>query len=158
MKFKSLLAICLIGSLSFISCEDDDDDDNSSSSSQTSVVKKQIETNVQDGEWRITKFVDSGVNETNNFTGYDFTFNSSGVLNANNGTNDYNGTWSVTFDRGDDSPDDLDFNINFNLTNDFQDLNDDWDIISNSATEIRLIDISGGNGGIDSLTFQKRTL
>jgi hypothetical protein len=158
MKFKSLLAICLIGSLSFISCEDDDDDDNSSSSSQTSVVKKQIETNVQDGEWRITKFIDSGVNETNNFTGYDFTFNSSGVLNANNGTNDYNGTWSVTFDSDDDSPDDLDFNINFNLTNDFQDLNDDWDIISNSATEIRLIDISGGNGGIDSLTFQKRTL
>jgi hypothetical protein len=39
--------------------------------------------------------------------------------------------------------------------NDFEDLNDDWDIISRSSTKIELIDISGGNGGTDYLTFEK---
>jgi len=42
-----------------------------------------------------------------------------------------------------------------NLTNDFEDLNDDWDFISQSATKVELIDVSGGNGGTDYLTFEK---
>ena len=29
----------------------------------------------------------------------------------------------------------------------FEDLNDDWDFISQSSTKIELIDVSGGNGG-----------
>jgi hypothetical protein len=57
-------------------------------------------------------------------------------------------------DYGDDSSDDLDFNIFFNVANDFEDLNDDWDIISQSSSKIELIDISGGNGGTDYLTFE----
>ena len=121
-----------------------------------SSTQSTVQNNVQMGTWRITSFIDSGTNETNHFTGYNFTFNSSGVLNANNGTNDYNGTWSITdSNSNDDSTDDLDFNINFNLTNDFEDLNDDWDFISQTATKIELIDVSGGNGGTDYLTFEK---
>jgi len=117
----------------------------------------EVKSNVQTGTWRITKFIDSGVDETNYFTGYNFTFNSSGVLNANNGTNNYNGTWSITdSNSNDDSPNDLDFNIYFNLTNKFLDLNDDWDFISQSSTKIELIDVSGGNGGTDYLTFEKK--
>ena len=37
----------------------------------------------------------------------------------------------------------------------FEDLNDDWDFISQSSTKIELIDVSGGNGGTDYLTFEK---
>jgi hypothetical protein len=117
----------------------------------------EVKSNVQTGTWRITKFIDSGKDETNYFTGYNFTFNSSGVLNANNGTNNYNGTWSITdSNSNDDSRNDLDFNIYFNLTNNFLDLNDDWDFISQSSTKIELIDVSGGNGGTDYLTFEKK--
>ncbi|PWI29345.1 hypothetical protein DI383_12875 [Flavobacteriaceae bacterium LYZ1037] len=114
-----------------------------------------IQDHVASGTWRISSFIDSGTDETNHFTGYSFTFNSSGVLHAENGINNYNGTWSITNSNSNDDLDDLDFNINFNLTNDFQDLNDDWDFISQSATKIELIDISGGNGGTDYLTFEK---
>lgn len=147
MKIKLLTFI--IAGLFFVSCSNDDDDKQVSTESE-------IETNVQKGTWRITKFIDSGDDETNHFTGYVFTFNSSGVLDASNGTNNYEGTWSVTdSNSNDDSVDDLDFNINFNLTNDFEDLNDDWDIISQSSTKIELIDVSGGNGGTDYLTFVK---
>jgi len=127
------------------------------SCTKESIDIAEVKSNVQTGTWRITKFIDSGKDETNYFTGYNFTFNSSGVLNANNGTNNYNGTWSITdSNSNDDSPNDLDFNIYFNLTNKFLDLNDDWDFISQSSTKIELIDVSGGNGGTDYLTFEKK--
>ena len=68
---------------------------------------------------------------------------------------------SVTNDSNSDddssSDDDIDFNILFPVpdSNDFEDLNDDWDIVSSSSTRIDLIDISGGNGETDMLTFEK---
>tara|TARA_R110000868_G_scaffold220806_2_gene472267 strand:- start:16435 stop:16896 length:462 start_codon:yes stop_codon:yes gene_type:complete len=148
-KLKISISACILSLFTIVSCNKDDD--NPSKNTQTIV-----QTNVQSGTWRITKFIDSGTDETNDFTGYNFTFNSSGVLNANNGTINYDGAWSVTdSNSNDDSEDDLDFNINFNLTNDFEDLNDDWDFISQSPTKIELIDVSGGNGGTDYLTFEK---
>ena len=119
-------------------------------------TQNEIESDVQKGTWKITKFIDSDKDETNDFAGYDFTFLSSGVLRADNGATQYDGTWSITdSNSNDDSQDDLDFNINFNLANDFEDLNDDWDIISRTSTKIELIDVSGGNGGTDYLTFEK---
>lgn len=145
MKTIKLASIVIFSLLFALSCTKDNID----------IAK--VKNNVQSGTWRITKFIDSGVDETNYFTGYNFTFNSSGVLNANNGTNNYNGTWSITdSNSNDDSPNDLDFNIYFNLTNNFLDLNDDWDFISESSTKIELIDVSGGNGGTDYLTFEKK--
>jgi hypothetical protein len=144
----SILAFAL-SLFTIVSCNKNDDSPNNN-------IQNTVQTNVQSGTWRITKFIDSGTDETNHFTGYNFTFNSSGVLNANNGTNNYNGTWSIIdSNSSDDSQDDLDFNLNFNLTNNFEDLNDDWDFISQSATKIELIDVSGGNGGTDYLTYEK---
>jgi hypothetical protein len=143
-KFKTIL-LGLFTLLLVVSCKKED-----TSSTQTTV-----QNNVQSGTWRITKFIDSGTDETNHFTGYSFTFKSSGELVAH-GSNHYEGTWSISDNNSnDDSQSDLDFNINFNLTNDFVDLNDDWDFVSQSATKIELIDVSGGNGGTDYLTFEK---
>ncbi|MBK5192687.1 MAG: hypothetical protein JJE07_05645 [Flavobacteriaceae bacterium] len=115
-----------------------------------------MKNNLQSGTWKITKFLDSGDDETNHFTGYNFTFGSNGTLTVANGSNTFNGTWSITdSNSNDDTQDDLELVINFNLTNDFEDLNDDWDFVSQSSTKIELIDISGGNGGTDNLTFEK---
>jgi hypothetical protein len=129
-------------------------DDDSSSSSQDPTPVINTATN---GTWRVTSYVDSGNDETNNFTGYNFIFASSNVLSATNGTNTYTGTWSVTADNSnDDSPSsDLDFNIAFASPANFADLTDDWDIVSYTATTISLIDVSGGNGGTDTLVFTK---
>jgi hypothetical protein len=144
MKLKILVgAVALI--LSATSCKKED-------------VKQMenIEAQITSGSWRISYFNDSGVNETANFNSYNFTFNGDGTLTASNGSNTYSGTWSVSdSNSNDDSTDDLDFNIYFNLTNDFEDLNDDWDIISHSSLELKLNDVSGGNGGTDELTFVK---
>ena len=149
-RMKIRILICLTSLLSIVSCTNKKDDTPNNTTQTT------VKTNVQSGTWRITKFIDSGTEETNHFTGFNFTFNSSGVLNANNGTTNYDGSWSITdSNSNEDSQDDLDFNISFNLTNDFEDLNDNWDFISQSTTTIALIDVSGGNGGTDYLTFEK---
>jgi hypothetical protein len=128
------------------------DDDSSSSADPTPVINAATQ-----GTWRVTSYVDSGNNETSDFAGYNFTFATGGVLTATNGTNSYSGTWSVTGDNSnDDSPsNDLDFNISFAAPANFADLTDDWDIVSYSATTISLIDVSGGNGGTDTLVFTK---
>ncbi|KGO84349.1 hypothetical protein Q763_00970 [Flavobacterium beibuense F44-8] len=146
---KLMLACTLITVL--LSCSSDDD--NSPVNTDTS----QIVSAAQSGTWSITSFVDSGNDETNHFTGYAFTFGSNGVLTAVNGDTTVTGTWSVTTDdSNDDNPSgDVDFNIAFASPADFVDLTDDWDIVTVTSTTISLIDVSGGNGGTDTLMFQK---
>lgn len=122
-----------------------------------------VKNELASGQWIISKFIDSGKDETSDFTGFVFVFNTNGALSAKKGTLEYIGTWSITKSSGnsnsqgnDDSQDDLDFTIFFNLTNEFEDLNDDWDILSHSTTKIELNDVSGGDGSVDYLTFTKK--
>lgn len=109
---------------------------------------------VNKGIWRITFYEDSGVNETINFTGYNFTFGSNSVLTAANGANTYLGTWSVTSDNsGDNSPsNDLDFNITFASPANFEELTEDWNILEKTDAKIKLVHVSGGT---DYITFEK---
>lgn len=142
MKAKVLLLVIGIAA-TMLSCKKED-----------VKQKENIESEISSGSWKISYFNDSGTNETANFTGFTFSFNSDGKLVATNGTTTYTGTWSVTdSNSNDDSPNDLHFNIFFNLSNEFEDLNDDWDIVSHTSTKLELIDVSGGGGGTDELTF-----
>lgn len=145
------MLLCLVFLVNVASMCSNDDDNSSSSVNQTTVVNT-----VSSGTWRITLYNDSGTIKTNQFTGYNFTFGPSNVLTATNGTQTYTGIWSVTdSNSNDDSIDDLDFNIAFTAPANFLELTDDWDIQSRTDTKIELIDISGGNGGTDYLTFEK---
>jgi hypothetical protein len=126
-------------------------DDSSSTTNQTNIINT-----ATSGTWRITSYVDSGVVETNNFSGYNFTFSQNGTLTATGNGQTNSGSWSVTDTNStDDSLDDLDFNIAFSSPDDFFELTDDWDVVSRTDTKIVLIDISGGNGGTDNLIFEK---
>lgn len=128
-------------------------DDNNSPTNQN---QTQVVNTVQSGTWRITLFDDSGTIKTTNFTGVNFTFGSNGVLTATGTGLNVSGTWSVTdSNSNDDTLNDLDFNITFASPANYAELSDDWDIIERTDTKIRLTDVSGGNGGIDYLTFEK---
>lgn len=129
----------------------------SSDDSNTSTDPTPVINTANQGTWRVTSYLNSGTDETNHFTGYNFTFGASNALTASNGTNTYTGTWSVTSDdSGDDSPsNDLDFNIGFTTPADFAELTEDWNIVSYSSTTIALVHVSGGNGGTDTLVFSK---
>ena len=140
------------------SCSSDDDDNSPSNNIQQIA---QIENDVASGTWQITNFIDSGQDETSDFTGYNFTFNTNGTLLATDGSNTLNGTWSITNDDSDDDSDDddndIDFNIAFPVTDssDFEDLNEDWDIVTVTSSVIQLRDDGDGNGDVDELTFEK---
>lgn len=151
MKLISAFMFLFIAT-AFSSCTDEDDTVVNNSVDPTPVINV-----VNNGTWRVTFYEDSSVDETSNFTGYNFSFGAGNVLTATNGTNTYSGTWSVTSDNSlDDSPsNDLDFNIAFAAPANFADLTDDWNIISYTATKIQLIHVSGGGGGTDYITFEK---
>ena len=145
--------------ISFMSMQCSSDDDNSPDDNTVEI--QDVISIASSGNWVVTYFFDTDSDEPSTYSGYEFTFGASGVLTTSNGTNTYTGTWSVTDDSNsssddDGSDDDIDFNISFVSPPDFEELSDDWDIISYSATKIELIDVSGGNGGTDYLTFEEQ--
>ena len=151
MKLISAFMFLFIAT-AFSSCTDEDD----------TVVNNSVDLSgviiiINNGTWRITLYNDSCVDETLNFTDYDFSFGASNILSATNGTNTYSGTWSVTSDNSnDDSPsNDLDFNIAFSAPANFAELTEDWNIISYTAIKVQLVHVSGGGGGTDYVTFEK---
>jgi hypothetical protein len=153
MKILKLIPVLLcIFMLNVASMCSNDDNNSNPPADPTPVINT-----VNQGTWRITLYNDSGTIKTSNFTGYNFTFGTGSALTASNGSNTYNGTWSVTSgDSNDDNPsNDLDFNIGFTTPANFADLTDDWDIVTYTASKIELRDVSGGNGGTDLLTFEK---
>lgn len=150
-EMKYCKVLCLVAILS--SCTNSDD-----TAIMNSIDTVLFMNTVQEGTWRIAKFIDSNKDETHHYAGYGFTFQENQDIMATNGSTTFMGNWSIGNDSSDDSPSDIDFNIFFNVADehDFEELNDDWDIISQSVSKIELIDISGGNGGTDYLTFEKQ--
>lgn len=143
--------ILSIATFSLVACSSDDDGDPLNEN-----LKREIENSLKNNTWIITKYIDSGEDELYHYNGYEFMFADSGVLTATNGINTYTGTWSITnSSSSSSSSNDVDFNIFFASPEDFEELSDDWDILSNTSTKIELIDISGGNGGTDYLTFER---
>lgn len=108
---SAILALALIA----VGCSSDSEDD----LTQDPTVSIQAVTDIAvSGSWTISSYVDSGTNETSDYTGYSFTFNADGSLIAENGSTTVTGTWSVTRDDSSDdddynSNDDIDFNIFF---------------------------------------------
>jgi hypothetical protein len=134
-------------------------DDNNSSLNNSAAIAAVVNT-AQSGTWRITSYVEAGNDETDHFANYHFTFGNNGVLTAVNNIT-VTGAWSVTSsdNSSDDSPDDNDIDFNIVFTSpapvNFLELTDDWDVVQVTATTISLIDVSGGNGGTDTLVFTK---
>ncbi|HNL06471.1 MAG: hypothetical protein JNM36_02070 [Chitinophagales bacterium] len=137
-----LLATVLSFTFSFSSCTNDDDssDDNSP-----------INTSQLTGNWKITLFSEDGDDETYYFTNNVFVFNSNGTVTTTHNGSTINGTWTTGTDDSQSK-----FILNFGTTTPFDELNDDWHVLSQTATKIELEDVSGGNGGTDILHFTKQ--
>lgn len=137
-----LLTLLIMTTIAVSSCSKDDD---------SPADPSQTQDNVQSGTWRVTLYNDSGENRTSYFEGFSFTFNTNGSLTAVNGTLTQNGTYSVYKDSGDTK-----FDITFQASSGpFEEISEDWRVITQSASKIELINVSGGNGGTDYLTFEK---
>ncbi len=123
-------------------------------------TQKQLNKTAIDGTWVISSYIDNGEDETADFTTFRLDFQENDILNGtdllSSNSNPYVGSWSITDSNGNnDSLEDLNFIMNFSVGNKLDDLSDNWDIISFTDTEIKLIDVSGGGGGTDYLTLTK---
>ena len=149
LQFFSALLLTMSALFTVTSCSNSTDN-------PADLTPTVIQTNVQTGDWQITSYIDSGKDETSHFSGYFFSFSSNGAISATNGSVTHAGTWSITdSNSNDDTPGVVDFTILFSLGNNFDDLSEDWQIISQTSTKIELKHVSGGNGGTDFLTFEK---
>lgn len=151
MKNPFLKAFVLMLSLSLLSttCEDEIDD-----ITENVENANELQDIIESGTWRITSLFDSGENLTNDFTGFSFNFESNGNITATSDTETESGTYIIDFD--DDLDDnDIDLVIEFPVSdnNDFNELNEDWDVVSFTSTTIMLEDIDGNF--TDTLVFEK---
>ena len=102
------------------------------------------------GDWYITYFFDDA-DETADFNDYVFNFASDGTATATDTNGTTNGSWATS--SGDETP--LELNLNFGLTMPLDELADDWDVLEVTNDIIRLKDVSGGDGSVDYLTFER---
>ena len=151
MRLEKLIrtGFLIVAGLLFINCSSDND------SAENNTQKNDIENNLKSGSWMITEYIDDGVDEAYHYDGYEFTFEAGGALTATNGVNSYTGTWSISSDSDDDSQSDYDFVIFFSGPANFEELSDDWDMMTHNANTIDLYDVSGGDGTTDYLTFKR---
>lgn len=99
----------------------------------------------------ITRYIEDSVDKSGEFTNYSFIFSSVGSIDALFEGDTINGTWTVA--KNDSIPKII---IDFgNAEEPLEQLNEDWIIVSESEDKIELKDISGVNGSIDYLTFEK---
>lgn len=137
------------------SCDSSDDNDE-----VTIAHIEDVKSTVSTGDWQITLYEKDGMEQTQNFTGYSFTFDAAGQLTAVNGDTSISGAWSVSADADssdDDTPSesDVDFTIFFSNEGVFTEISEDWEIVSFSETRLELRDVSDDDSVIDRLIFER---
>lgn len=138
-KITGSIVLSLIALVLFASCTDDSSN-------------KNINEVVTATSWKVTNFTEDGVDQTYYFSNYTFTFNEDGTMSATNGTNTYNGTWAKGTD--DSTPKLI---LTFSVSSGpFEEISEDWEILTSTTSIIDLKHISGGDGSVDLLKFEKK--
>ena len=146
MKLKILTVVLLACSiLGSCSKKDDNNNNNTDTNSPANVT-----ATISGGNWKITYFLESGLDKTSDFAGYKFTFSNGGMLVAIRAANNEKGTWSAGTDNSKTK-----LTINFSGSAIFSKLNEDWEVIERTHSSVKLQHVSGGGGGTDLLTFEK---
>ncbi len=131
----SIKLFLLALTISLASCSKSNDDNPSNNNNNSNNTTEQVS-----GEWKVTYYFDSGKDETHNYSGYTFTFNTGGQMQAVNGSGTYNGTWQLGDRSSDYDSASNKFVINITGNKQMDDLQDDWLIVKITNTEIWLQD------------------
>ena len=127
------------------SIEDAIKDCNTSSDSGGNQNFASILTN---GTWHVSYYFDDS-NETSNYRGYNFTFNSNGTVMVVKENNNSNGNWSTFVNSGHDI-----LLLKFDDSN-LEEFDEDWKITEFSTTNVRLKNININDGATDYLYFTR---
>ena len=104
---------------------------------------------LQQGKWKISLYSDNGSNETDFYSGYQFTFSSNGNVAVSTGSNSQTGTWSPGTDETQNK-----LSLNF-LSLALVELNREWTFSEKSYSRVTLEHVSTGGGGTDVVVFEK---
>jgi hypothetical protein len=138
--FSAIIAISILAA----SCSKDDS--LATPSSQSVETQKNI---VASDDWRVSYYVERGVDQTSDFSAYSFQFNANGTLVVTGGSSTYTGTWNIAQeshsspdDSGHHSSGDDDHKLYITITGNhhMDEITEDWTIVSISSSEMRLID------------------
>lgn len=124
--------------ISLASCSKSNDTNPSNSNNNSN--------NIGNGSWVVTYYLDSGKNETSDYSGYTFNFNANNVLEAVNSASTFTGTWYIGDRSGDDNSSSNRFVINITGNNRMDNLQHDWVIVKITDTEISLKDDNASSG------------
>jgi hypothetical protein len=138
--------LILLAIVTFASCSSDDDSGNVNTNEFENII-----TTLPQGEWKVSKLIDGQSDHTVDFETFIFTFKEDGTVMAKNDLFTENGTWA--YDNSSSSSEEL--VLQFSEQTPFDEINDDWDIVSVTNSQIELSDISGGDGDVELLTFTK---
>ena len=103
-------------------CEDDSNGD-----------VQRVKSFVTNGSWVVASYVNDGVDETTDFSGFEFQFNAEGRAVAEGNGQMVEGSWVVYLDD-----DVIDFEINLGENDPLDNLNEDWEVVSATETRIEL--------------------
>lgn len=118
--------------------------------------KKQVEKILVGDFWRISNFTEAGTDHTSYFRNYNLMFAQNGDLSATNGDISCSGNWAVLDDDGEEnnSPN-IKLYLYFPSYNYFEQLNEDWSIITFSDDRIELKNKNDHSDHTDFLTLVK---
>jgi hypothetical protein len=142
---KKLLNIFLASTvIAFASCSKDDDDNSPSGPSA------EVATSLKSGTWKVSSYSDNGTDKTIDYNSFVFTFAANGTVSASNGILTANGTWKTQRDGGKHELD-----IEFTNPALFEPIDEDWEIVSQSATQVSLKDVNDAGTETDLLVLTK---
>lgn len=101
------------------------------------------------GKWRVILFSDNGAIETDNYTGYEFTFSKNGTVTAVKGSSQVTGTWNTGGDETENK-----FNLNLSSLA-LSELNKNWSFTRKSYTSLTMEHVSSGSTGTDILVLER---
>ncbi len=107
-----------------------------------------VEATLLDGAWIVALYMDDVDNDTANYAGFELNFAADGSVVATNGSDTVNGTWDVISGG-------TKVVLDFGAVIPFDEFNDDWDVFMVEPTRVELRDVSGGDGTLDILVFEK---
>lgn len=133
---------CLLLVFSFAACHNSNDDQLTTNSGNPTIITQ------GGGDWKVTYYFDKDKIETNDFASYTFRFNADGSFESV-GSSTATGTWMVIDDDGSQR-----FVLSSgSASKPLIDLDDDWILVSMSASKIELKDDNSDH--LEELHFEK---
>ncbi|MCE3280675.1 MAG: hypothetical protein K0S44_2866 [Bacteroidetes bacterium] len=102
------------------------------------------------GKWKVNQYRDNGVDETSNYTGYEFLFKPNGTLVAMKDNNMLSGHWKSEVDKKETK-----LSIDFDSASDLDELSEDWQVLNKTDHSIELEEPATGYSGIDYLNLER---